>query len=129
MALRILMILAITVAGALFVLMLHAGEPAEAWWWLLALPFGAWIIGVAVAPYFLARRVKRPWFVYVMLAFLLLSTAWSAIEYHRAFFVSESSTAALVMIFVPLYQWVALAFICLLSAGSAHWLDRRRPRT
>ena len=50
MALRILMILAITVAGALFVLMLHAGEPAEAWWWLLALPFGAWIIGVAVAP-------------------------------------------------------------------------------
>lgn len=127
MALQILKGLAMMVAAALFALMLHAGEPGEYWWWLLALPFGAWIIGAAVAPYLLARRAKRPWFVYVMLVFLGLSSAWSATEYYQAFFLSESSTAALVMIFVPLYQWAALACIALLSAGLAKWLDRRRP--
>jgi hypothetical protein len=45
-----LVILAVAAAGALIALMLHAGEPSDLWWSLLALPFGAWIIGPAVTP-------------------------------------------------------------------------------
>lgn len=123
MAMQVLKVLTIAVAGALTALMLYAGEPAELWWWLLAAPFGIWIIGPSLMPYVLARWIKRRRFVYVMLAFLALSSAWSAAVYYQAF-VWVSSTAALVMIFAPLYQWIALACVGLLSIGVVKWLDR-----
>lgn len=126
MAIRMLGILAIAVAIALIALMLHEGEPGAAWWWLLALPFGVWIIGPAIAPYILAHRAKKPWFARAMLAFPCLSSAWSVTAYYQAFFVSASSSAVLVMIFVPLYQWAALLFTGLVSAGIVRWRGRSR---
>lgn len=126
MAIRILGILAIVSAAALIALMLHAGEPGAAWWWLLALPFCIWIVGPAMVPYVLARRMKRLWFDRLMLAFLCLSCACSATAYYHAFFVSASSTAGLAMIFVPLYQWAALLFVGLLGVCIARWGNRLR---
>ncbi len=125
---RLLRVLTLAVAAALIALMLYAGEPSRLSWWLLALPFGAWIVGPAAVPYLLARWVRHAWFVHGMLAFLALSSAWSATIYYQAFFVSRSSTAALVMIFVPLYQWAALACIGLLSIVIGRRLKRRHPR-
>jgi hypothetical protein len=125
MELKALKILTIVSAGALIALVLHAGEPADLSWWPIAIPFTAWIVGPAVIPYFLARRIKRRWFVCLMLVFLALSSAGSAFLYYQAFVVSTSSTAALVMIFVPLYQWIALACVGLLSGGAVKLLTRR----
>ncbi|WP_260598317.1 hypothetical protein [Sphingomonas endolithica] len=123
----VLRFLTIAIVGVLIALMLYAGEPAELWWWLLALPFGVWIVGPAVIPYFFARQCRtRRWFVHVMLALLTVSNAWSASIYYHAFFVSTSSTAALVMIFVPLYQWTSIVCLGVLGGVAIIWSNRRK---
>ena len=109
MAFLTLRLLTIAIVGALITLMLYAGDPADLWWWLLAMPFGAWIVGPAVLPYFFARQFRtRRWFVYVMLALLAVSTA------------------ALVMIFVPLYQWASIVCLSVLGGIAVIWFNRRR---
>lgn len=129
MALLALRCLTILAAGALVALMLYAGEPTKLWWWILAIPFGAWIIGPAVLPYLFANRFKSiPWLSYLMLAFIALSGAWAASVYYEAFFVSKSSTAALVMIFVPLYEWAALACLALLSGAAIGRINKHQLR-
>lgn len=129
MALLALRWFTIVAAGALIALMLYAGEPTKLWWWLLAIPFGAWIIGPAIVSYLFANRFKDiSWLTYLMLAFLALSGAWSASVYYEAFFVSTSSTSALVMIFVPLYEWAELACLALLSGTAIRRINRRQLR-
>ncbi len=106
--------------------MFYAGEPNSLSWWAVALPFAAWIIGPAVAPFLIARRLRRPWFSVAMLLYLTVSSAISGLAYYDAFFQSKASTAALVMVFIPLYQWLALGLLLLLCFGVAAWLTRRR---
>lgn len=118
--------LSIFVALALCALMLYAGEPNSLSWWAPALPFAAWIIGPAVAPFLIAKCKPRPWFYVTMLLYLIVSSTISGFVYFDAFFQSKASTAALVMVFIPLYQWVALAFLLLLCFGVAVWLSQRR---
>lgn len=103
---------AVIVAAVLAVMMIHVGEPAALWWWGMALPFAAWVIGAAVAPYALARRSGDAAVVTALLVLFMVSNVAGLVSYFRAFFLSESSTAALVLIFVPLWQWCA----CLLAA-------------
>lgn len=129
MALTIIKYMTVLVASALAALMLYAGEPDQLWWWPFALPFGGWIIGPAVVPYLLARWLRaRRGFAEAMLVFLSVSSASAASVYHHAFFVSTSSTAALAMIFVPLWQWVGLMFVAMVSGVALAWLERRRSR-
>jgi hypothetical protein len=116
--------LSVVIAVALGGLMLYAGEPGQLWWWAGALPLALWVLGPAVAPYFIAARKTRRWFSIVMFLFLITSTIFSAFIYHDAFLLSGSSTAALVMVFVPLYQWTSLAFLMLICAGIGAWLAR-----
>lgn len=124
---KILKAMTVTAAAALALLILHAGEPANLWWWAFAVPFAAWIIGPAVLPYGLARRfIRRDWFAWLMIVVLAASSGWSAYVYYDAFFVSASSTAGLVMIFAPLYQYAALACVAVLSAFLASFLERDR---
>jgi hypothetical protein len=126
MALTTLRILVIAATGALIALMLYAGEPSKLWWWLLAIPFSAWIIGPAIAPYILVKLFKtRNGFVYLMIVYLALSSLWSASVYYQAFFVSTSSTSALIMVFAPLYQWSALVCVGLLGGAVISWSNRR----
>jgi hypothetical protein len=110
---------------ALVALMLYAGSPTDLWWWAGALPLGLWVIGPAAAPYLLAARRSRRWFSITMLLYLAASSSLSGVAYDAAFFRSSSSTAALVMVFVPLYQWLALALLLLICLGTAAWLTRR----
>ena len=113
---------------ALVALLLHVSN-REAFWSLSTLAFAAWIIGPTVTAYVLARRFKhRTWFPYVMLAFLAGFAVLSTLAYYDAFFVSKSSTAGLVMVMVPFYQWAALVIIGTASAGVAVWHDRRAAR-
>jgi hypothetical protein len=114
-ALRWLMLL---VAASLVGLILYAGDPRRVSWWFPAILFGLWVVGPAIAPYFLAKRFQhRRWFVYSMTGYLVISSIWSAQVYDQALFVSTSSTSALVLVFTPLYQWAALVCVALLSLG------------
>ncbi|WP_159713760.1 hypothetical protein [Sphingomonas sp. AX6] len=99
------------VAFGLIALMIHTGDPSSSSWWLAAIPFALWIVCPAVAAYLLARRRRDRITSIAMLAFLVISTALSGAAYYQAIFVSESSTAALVFLFVPLYQWTAFLVV------------------
>ena len=104
--------------AALIALMLDAGDPERVSWWFPASLFGLWIVGPAIVPYFLAKRFQhRQWFVYAMTCYFALSCICSATVYDQAFFVSSSSTSALFLVFVPLYQWAGLGCVALLSLG------------
>lgn len=118
-------ILAVTVALVLGALMLYAGEPNNLWWWAGALPFALWVVGPAVAPFWIARHKSRPWLSMIMFLYVIASSIFSGLVYHDAFFRSKSSTSALVMVFVPLYQWLALVLLLLLYLGGRAWLTRR----
>ncbi len=108
---RALGAIGIVVAIGLMALMIHSGDPTSSSWWLAAIPFAIWIVGPAVAPYLFARRRRHPRSSIAMLGFLVVSTALSGIAYYDAMFVSASSTAALVFLFVPLYQWTAFLVV------------------
>jgi hypothetical protein len=98
-------------------MMVAIGRPGEASWWPGALGFYAWAAGPMVLPWLLARRRPR-WFMAAMLGLFLVAGGCGVLAY-RAMLLSESSTAALALVFVPLYQWLALgvAFVaCLIAA-------------
>lgn len=112
--------LTLSTALSLVALILYAGEPGDLWWWSLAIPFSLWIIGPAAAPWLIARRMPARWASGVMFAYLIGVAASSAYAYHDAFFRSQSSTAALIMLFLPLYQWLALGLVvagCLIAGA------------
>jgi hypothetical protein len=121
---RILGITGAVVAIALVALMIHSGNPTSSSWWLAAIPFALWIVGPAVAPYLLARRQRDRRVAIAMLGFLAISTVASAIAYYDAMFVSESSTAALVFLFVPLYQWTAFLIVAAIALIAVRWASR-----
>ena len=121
---RALGIIGIVVAVGLLGLMIHSGDPASSSWWLAAVPFAIWIVGPAVAPYLFARKRRDPRSSIAMLGFLVVSTALSAIAYHDAMFVSASSTAALVFLFVPLYQWTAFLVVAGVALAVAAFARR-----
>jgi hypothetical protein len=57
-----------------------------------------------------------------MFLYLAVSSIFSGFAYYDAFFRSKSSTAALTLVFIPLYQWLAIALLFVLSVG----IRRRR---
>jgi hypothetical protein len=116
--------LSVVTALALSGLMFYVGAPGHLWWWAGALPFALWVIGPAVAPSLIAARKSRRWFSIAMFLFFIASTTFSGVVYYDALLLSSSSTAALVLVFIPLYQWMALAFLLLICAGISVWLAR-----
>lgn len=124
MPVRILGITGAVVAIALLALMIHSGDPTSSSWWLAAIPFALWIVGPAIAPYLLAWRQRDRRVAIAMLGFLAVSTGASAVAYYDAMFVSESSTAALVFLFVPLYQWTAFLIVAAITLVAARWVKR-----
>lgn len=124
MPVRILGITGAVVAIALLGLMIHSGDPTSSSWWLAGIPFALWIVGQAVAPYLLAWRQRDRRVAIAMLGFLAVSTGASAVAYYDAMFVSESSTAALVFLFVPFYQWTAFLIVAAITLIAVRWANR-----
>ncbi len=110
-------IAALLVIAALTALILHVGDPNDPSWWIWAVPFWLWIVGPTGVAYLLARRRPTATNVWPLAAFLLLSSIASAFIYHDAFFRSQSSTAALALIFIPLYCWIGLGLTWLLAVS------------
>jgi len=52
-----------------------------------------------------------------MFLYLVVSSIYSGFAYYDAFFRSKSSTAALVLVFIPFYQWLTIALLLLLYSG------------
>jgi len=107
---------------ALVTLMLHAGQPSEPGWWADTAPLGLWVIGPAAAPYVLAAR--RRGLSTALSAYFAVSTMVSGLAYYDAFARPRSSTAALALVLVPIYQWLVLALLLLICWGVAR-LGRR----
>lgn len=114
-------IMSAVIGVGLIALMIHTGDPSSSSWWLAAIPFALWIVGPAVVPYLLARRRRDRLTSIAMIGFLVISTALSGIAYYQAIFVSESSTAALVFLFVPLYQWTAFLVVAGVILAATAW--------
>ncbi|MDR5729580.1 MAG: hypothetical protein RB191_19360 [Terriglobia bacterium] len=106
-----------TVAFGLVAFVLYAGEPSRPGWWIGGLPFVLWVIGPAVAPCLIANHKSRQWFSITMFLYFAVSSILSGFAYYDAFFRSKSSTAALTLVFIPFYQWLALALLLLLCLG------------
>ncbi len=106
-----------TAAFGLAALIVYAGEPSRPGWWIGALPFALWVIGPAVAPCLIANHKSRQWFSIMMFLYFAVSSIFSAFAYYDAFFRSKSSTAALTLVFIPFYQWLAIALLLLLCLG------------
>jgi hypothetical protein len=109
--------LSVLVAFVLGALVFYAGEPSHLRWWMGALPFALWVIGPAVAPCLIANHRSRQWFSITMFLYLAVSSIFSGFAYYDAFFLSKSSTAALALVFIPLYQWLAIALLLFLCLG------------
>lgn len=99
--------------------MLRSGSPTDPDWWSvsLALIF-LWAISPIIAAAWVARNKRIGTWVYVV---GIVLSGWI---YENALFAAEaSSTAGLIFIFMPLYQWV-LVFIFALALRPPKWLDK-----
>lgn len=123
--LRLLGVVASGSVAGLVCLILYAGDPTALSWWAFAAPFALWIIGPAITPWVIAWRRRQFVITAIMLVFIAASSLISGLVYYDAFFRSTSSTSALVMIFIPLYQWIALAVVSVIAFASAAWIERR----
>jgi hypothetical protein len=87
------------------------------------LPFALWVIGPAVVPCLIANHKSQRWLSITMFLYLVVSSIFSGFAYYDAFFRSKSSTAALTLVFIPFYQWLAVALLLLLclEAVSERW--------
>ena len=85
--------------------MIQAGEnPTSFSWWLGALPFLGWCIAPIAAP-----LVFRSWIMTVGVAAV---AGWGSYEYNIEMLgPGARSTSALAFIFLPIYQWMAIAVV------------------
>jgi hypothetical protein len=77
----------------------------------------------------IANHKSRHWFSIAMFLYLAVSSIFSGFVYYDAFFRSKSSTAALVLVFIPLYQWLAIAlllFLCFCIRRSGRSVEKSR---
>jgi drug/metabolite transporter (DMT)-like permease len=99
-------VVTVVVNLALLGLIASAADTSD-WFWI---PFAVWMLAPTVLPCALAS-VGRPrrWFALVMLVYCVGSALFAALAYFEALYRSESSTAGLIAIFLPIYQCVVLA--------------------
>jgi SNF family Na+-dependent transporter len=109
MLVRIAQVLLFVGAATTLGFMGYAGEPTSALWWLLSLPFAAWTL----LPYALvaseARRhaSNRGSLSLLGLAAALLSGS-SIVLLYLAFVAQPDAQSGLVLVFLPLWQLVAM---------------------
>lgn len=100
--------LAIVVIYAIWVevIALRAGEPWEIWWWALEIPFFLWIIAPIVTAYLLRWE---NWLFAISLAAIAV---YSLYVYERDMFgPGARSTSAIIFIWLPIYQWIAVGLL------------------
>ena len=115
---RFLVGVGISLAYALSIIgiMAQLGDATSFIWWLPLLPFVAWCAAPIVAPLFF-----RSWIITVGVAVI---AAWGMREYNLHLFgPGARSTSPLAFIFLPIYQWMAVA-----SLIGLNWVVERITR-
>ena len=92
--------------AAVLAIMLRAGNPSDPSWWVLLVPFLAWCLAPIVVPLFAA---PRSWFMTIGIALLGAGSVYAYL--HDMFGPGARSTSALIFIFLPIYQWFAVAIL------------------
>ncbi|WP_326525641.1 hypothetical protein [Sphingomonas sp.] len=110
----------VVVAG-LLVYIGNWNEPAS---FVLMVPFSLWVVGPILAPGLIARR-SRPTLTHTMCLYIVPSVIIAGMVYYEAAFTPSSSTAALIFIFLPAYQWAALGLLTLLAMFASRYSDPR----
>ncbi|MAF30036.1 MAG: hypothetical protein CMI50_16460 [Paracoccus sp.] len=123
-ALRVIRLAAIVAVVAIVGVCLNAGEPPEHWWWIFALPLMAWMVGPAIAAYAIAKRRPSLTRIATMGIYMAAFMLTSAVAYYDGLIAPQSSTAGLVTIFLPLYQWGALIAV-FLALVAFEWIKGR----
>lgn len=97
---------------AVMVLALSAGEPGKLWWWLGALPIVAWISSPILGGLWLVRLLANSMAAASYLALLaIIAIAGYALQWHTMFIGPSDAQNALILVFVPFWQWAAVALI------------------
>lgn len=95
---------------AVLVLGLAAGEPSEAAWWLGAVVFLGWVASPIIGGFLIARALRNKhafWIAFILI--VLIAAVGFADQWYVMFVGPSDAQNALIMIFVPLYQWLAVA--------------------
>ncbi|WP_114521547.1 hypothetical protein [Altererythrobacter sp. ZODW24] len=92
------------------VIALKSGEPTQIWWWLGEIFFLAWIISPIA---FLCISKMAPTFFTVGAVIIGM---WGIITYWQDMFgPGARSTSALILLFLPIYQWAAVGVLALIA--------------
>ena len=111
--------------AAVVVMGIRAGEPGRPWWWLAMIPFAIWIASPVFGGLWFLRRIRngRARALFAMLL-ALVAVAGLALEWHTMFIGPADAQNPLILVFVPLYQWVGV-FVALaltwLATRAAAW--------
>jgi len=98
------------------VIAMRAGDPGELWWWLLEIPFFLWIVAPIITAYLVGRD---NWLFTIGLAAI---AAYSLDIYERDMFgPGARSTSALIFIWLPIYQWVAVLILLAMIWSIRRW--------
>jgi hypothetical protein len=111
----------LAVAVALWVLLARVGSWSNGADMLL---WYGWVAGPIVAAFFVA--VLRPAALRMMWVYSVTATALGAWVYYNAFVASEQSTSGLIMIFMPLVQWIAV-LLCAVVAFARQRQSAKAP--
>ena len=106
-------------AAAIQWIAMRAGEPSNVWWCLLLVPILLWIIAPIAFP---LLAWSKTWLV--TLATGLIAAGSVYIYLIDMFGPGARSTSAIVFVFLPVYQWMAVAALYAL-----HWLIARLRRS
>lgn len=124
MMLNLLRALAGAQAIACAVFLIRIGEPSSLWWW----PWGSFLFLWNTAPpavaLAFATKFRRTPFTVLMIVYLLLTTATGIWLCHDALFVSNSPTAGIILLFLPIYGWGALIALTMI-ASSIGWCSEK----
>lgn len=119
---RAALLLAAVFCVALLAADVRLGEPEDLWWWLLALIVLAWQSGPVLLAAILVRasRSRAGQFLFLSLAVAFCAVTADVVV---AVLRSTRSTAAVALVFAPLYLYLALLLVVIV-AGLLGWRAR-----
>jgi hypothetical protein len=98
------LVISLAYSLAVGAVMINAGEPTALWWWFGFAGFYAWCLTPIILPLFYPFR---SWLITIGVAAI---AAYSSHVYIRDMFgPGARSTSGLIFLFLPVYQWIAVA--------------------
>lgn len=94
---------------AILVMMIRAGTPEYLLWWLGALPFIIWCASPVLAGLRFARKLATGvGYAFYVLTVVAIGVVGFVDQWYVLFIGPSDAQNALVMVFTPLLQWVAV---------------------